>query len=106
MVHALAAPFSETSAIPNWVSPVGVRSLNQLMRSLPPNAIVSAWFPIVAHVDHRPQIYMWPIPFARSYWGFEKHSGQPLAAVRHVQFLLLPMKLNSVDIPGVFKKIE
>ena len=76
------------------------------MRSLPPNAIVSAWFPIVAHVDHRPQIHMWPNPFARSYWGFEKHSGQPLAAVRHVQFLLLPMKLNSVDIPGVFKKIE
>ena len=101
-----AAPFSAATVAPAWVSAAGVRSLNQLERSLPPNAAVSAWLPIVAHVDHRPRVYLWPNPFAQYYWGFQNHSGQPLPAAHDVQYLLLPMKLSSVDFPGVFKKIS
>ncbi len=99
------APFSTATIMPPWVTPSGVRALNYLERSLPPDAVVSAWYPIVAHVDHRPEVYMWPNPFAQSYWGLQNHSGKPLPVSAQVQYLLLPTKLSSIDFPGLFHKI-
>ncbi len=101
-----AAPFSQLTTASPWVTPSGVRALNHLEQSLPPNAVVSAWYPIVAHVDHRTQVYMWPNPFAQYYWGFQNHSGRRLPVARNVQYLLLPIKLSSDDFPGLFMKLK
>jgi len=37
-------------------------ALNTLEKKIPPNAVVSAWYPLVSHVDNRSQIYVWPTP--------------------------------------------
>ncbi len=91
------APFSEHS-YPHWnPSSPKVHEIDAVLRELPPHAVVSAWYPIVSHIDHRTRVYMWPTPFAAHYWGLYRHEGERLPFAGDVQYLVLPSPLTGTD---------
>ena len=84
------APFS-VHRYPHW-SPASpeVQAINEVERALPPHAVVSAWYPYVAHIDHRVRVYMWPTPFYAVDWHLYHHPGARLPFASQVQYLFLP----------------
>jgi hypothetical protein len=99
------APWSSNHVVNYTVSSTGIQGLNTLENQIPPNAVVAAWYPLVSHVDHRAQIYVWPTPFSAANWGVLNDTGQRLAVASQVQYLLLPIPLNSSEDVGVFNHI-
>ncbi len=99
------APWSSNHVVNYTVSSTGVQGLNTLEKELSPDAVVSAWYPLVAHVDHRAQVYVWPTPFSAANWGLMNDTGQRLPVASQVQYLLLPIPLNSSEDIGVFNRI-
>ena len=85
------APFSfNTYPHQSTSSPV-VEDANLVIQHLPPNATVSAWYPLVSHIDHRTRIYMWPTPFSAKYWDRYQFDGRRLPFADQVQYLVLPV---------------
>lgn len=84
------APFSLHSYPHQSTSSPAVRDANAVIAHIPPEAVISAWYPYVAHVDHRTRIYMWPTPFAAKFWGLYQQEGQRLPFANQVQYVLLP----------------
>ena len=101
------APFSENTSVSQW-SPTSstVRSFTSLENRIPANAIVSAWFLFVPHLDHRTQIYLWPTPFDSQNYGLFHNNGERLAFASSVQYLVLPVALDSSDDASVFAQIS
>jgi uncharacterized membrane protein len=99
------APFSSNHVFTYTVSPAGMQGLNSLEQQLPANAAVAAWYPLVAHIDHRTQVYVWPTPFSASDWGVANQTGERLPVASQVQYLLLPVPLTSSEDPDVFAQI-
>ena len=66
-------------------------------RAVPPNAVVSAYYPYVAHLDHRTRIYQWPTPFSAQYWGLYTQEGQRLPFADQVQYVVLPSDLSTIS---------
>ena len=91
------APFSLNSYPYASTSSPEVLDANAVIKDLPPNAVVSAWYPYVAHVDHRTRVYMFPTPFSAQYWDTFKQEGQRLPFADQVQYLLLPAGLTGQD---------
>jgi uncharacterized membrane protein len=88
------APFSHhTYPHANPASPQ-VQAINAVLKDVPPHAVVSAYYPYVAHLDHRTKIYEWPNPFAAQYWGLYTQEGQRLPFAGTVQYLVLPLPVN------------
>jgi uncharacterized membrane protein len=91
------APFSEHT-YPHWSpSSPEVADINAALKALPPHAVVSAYYPYVAHIDHRTRVYMWPTPFAAKYWGLYTEEGQRLPFAGQIQYLALPTDLTGSD---------
>ena len=84
------APFSLHSYPHQSTSSPAVRDANAVIARIPPDAVVSAWYPYVSHIDHRTRIYMWPTPFAAKYWDTYHQEGQRLPFAGQIQYLLLP----------------
>ena len=84
------APFSFNTYPHQSTSSPAVQDANAVIRHLPPNAIVSAWYPYVSHIDHRTRIYMWPTPFSAKFWDRYQFDGRRLPFADQVQYLLLP----------------
>jgi hypothetical protein len=91
------APFSRP--IYPHMSPTSPQTLgiNAVLRDVPPNAVVSAYYPFVAHLDHRTRIYQWPTPFSARYWGLYTEEGQPLPLANQVQYVVLPADLANIS---------
>ncbi len=88
------APFSrQTYPHMNPASPQAL-AINAVLRDVPPNAVVSAYYPYVAHLDHRTRIYEWPTPFAAQYWGLYTQEGQRLPFAGTIQYLVLPLPVD------------
>lgn len=101
------APFSSATAVSQW-SPTSatVRSFAQLEHRIPANAVVSAWYLFVPHLDQRTQIYLWPTPFDTQNYGLFKNDGARLPVASQVQFLVLPVALDAADDTSVFAGIS
>ena len=84
------APFSMNDYPHQSTSSPAVRDAYAVMAHLPPNAVVSAWYPFVSHIDHRTRIYMWPTPFSAKFWGLYKQEGQRLAFADQIRYVLMP----------------
>lgn len=82
-----------------------VRDINTVIGALPPDAVVSAYYPYVAHIDHRTRIYMWPTPFKAQYWGLYTQEGQRLPFANQIQWLVLPTDLSTADGAATFASI-
>jgi uncharacterized membrane protein len=100
------APFSDNQVVTYTVAPTSIQGLNYLEKELPPNAVVSAWYPLVSHIDDRAQIYVWPTPFYAENWGAGTDTGARLSVASQVQYLLLPIPLDSGTDPSVLKSIS
>jgi uncharacterized membrane protein len=77
-------------------SPSGqsVPHLKKAIAMIPDDAVVSAFYGYVPHVDHREEIYMFPNPFHASYWGTFKQEGQRLPQADRVEYILVPTVLD------------
>jgi uncharacterized membrane protein len=91
-------PISVGSTYPH-LDPSGpaVAEINAVRAALPPDAVVSAYYAYVAHVDHRLRAYQWPTPFRAQYWGLYTEEGQRLSFAGEVQYLFLPTHLAGSD---------
>ena len=105
------APFS-LHKYPHW-SPNSpeVQDINAVEKALPPDAVVSAWYPYVAHIDHRVRVYMWPTPFYAVDWHLYHHPGARLPFAGQVQYLFLPAGGGGspqvfASIAGKFRVVE
>jgi uncharacterized membrane protein len=98
------APFSNHTYPHLSPSSPEVADINGALRALPRQAVVSAYYPYVAHIDHRTRIYMWPTPFAAQYWGLYTQEGQRLSFAGQIQYLVLPAALTGTD-ANVFASI-
>ena len=101
-------PFSRDSFYPtDWNLPSStIRAATYLETRLPPNAVVSAWYPFVSHIDHRIQVYVWPTPFSAIYWGLGTNNGGRLPFAGQVKFLILPVVLVPGNYRAVFASIS
>jgi uncharacterized membrane protein len=98
------APFSRQT-YPHWdPSSPQVAAINTVERALPANAVVSAYYPYVSHLDHRTRIYLWPTPFRAEYWDRFESEGQRLPFADQIQYLMLPTDLSGPD-AAVFASI-
>ena len=91
------APFSRQSYPHANPSSAQVTEINSVLRLVPANAVVSAYYPYVAHLDHRIRIYQWPTPFRAQYWGLYRQEGQRLSFADQVQYVVLPVDLSPAD---------
>lgn len=98
-------PFSVHNTIP-YRSPndSAVTAIDKVKDVLPPNAVVSAYYSFVPHIDHRTRIYMWPTPFSAASWKTFKQEGQRLPEADDVEYLMLPTVLD--DHPSVLAQIR
>jgi len=99
------APFSANKVGAGWVPTRSIKALAYVEKGLPANAVVAAWYPLVPHIDHRDQVYVWPTPFYASNWGTTNDTGARLPVASQVQYLLLPTALSAPDHADVFKQI-
>ncbi len=99
------APFSRNTYPHLSTSSPEVHDINAVLATIPPNAIVSAYYPYVSHIDHRTRIYMWPTPFAAKYWGLYQQEGERLPFADQIQYLALPTDLTGDD-AAVFASIS
>jgi uncharacterized membrane protein len=91
------APFSRYEYPHLNPSSPEVAAINGVLGRVPPDAVVSASYPYVAHLDHRVRIYQWPTPFRATYWGLYNQEGQRLPFAGQVQYLVIPTLLYGVD---------
>lgn len=70
-----------------------VRELAKLVRMVPAGVGVSAGFNVVPHLAHRDQIYTWPNPWIRSYYGTS--DTQPPEYPSSIQYIVLDLAENS-----------
>lgn len=100
------APFSRNPTYPHLApSDPTTLAINQVLKDVPPNAVVSAAYPYVSHLDHRTRIYQWPTPFRATYWYLYKQEGERLPFANQVQYLVIPLQLDPSDRP-VFNSIS
>jgi uncharacterized membrane protein len=74
-----------------------VHDINAVLSALPPNAVVSAHYDYITHVDHRVRVYQWPTPFKASYWGLLKQEGQRLPFADQVQYVFVPLTMDKAN---------
>jgi uncharacterized membrane protein len=100
------SPFSRHPVYPHMApnDPVTIE-INKVLKDVPPNAVVSAQYLFVPHLDHRTRIYQWPTPFRATYWYLYTQEGQRLPFANQVQYLVLPLQLAPSDQP-VFDSIS
>jgi uncharacterized membrane protein len=99
-------PAISQNKIPHWKpSNPQVHDINAVLSALPPNAVVSAQYSFVTHVDHRTRVYEWPVPFKAEYWGLLNQEGQRLPFANQVQYLFIPVSLDP-DTAPVFRQIK
>jgi uncharacterized membrane protein len=91
------APFSRQSYPHTDPHSAQVAAIDSVLRLVPANAVVSAYYPYVAHLDHRTRIYQWPTPFRAEYWGLYRQEGQRLPFAGEIQYLVVPADLSPSD---------
>jgi hypothetical protein len=91
------APFSRQSYPHADPRSAQVAAIDSVLRLVPPHAVVSAYYPYVAHLDHRTRIYQWPTPFRAEYWGLYRQEGQRLPFASEVRYVVVPEDLSPSD---------
>jgi uncharacterized membrane protein len=82
-----------------------VAAIDRLLRNVPPSAVVSAYYPLISHLDHRVGAYQWPTPFRATYWGLYTQEGQRLPFAGMVEYLVIPSDPTGTD-ETVFQSIS
>ena len=89
-----ATPFSRQDppiADPNYPT---IPYIQRAIGLIPDDAVVSAHYAYVPHVDHRKKIYMFPTPFKAIYWGTFKQEGKRIPEADTVEYVFVPAQLD------------
>ena len=93
-----ALPLISANKVPHWKPQDSqVHDINAVIAALPPDAVVSAHYEMVSHLDHRDRAYQWPTPFRAQYWGVWTQEGQRLPFADDVRYVVLPVQLSPED---------
>ena len=66
-----------------------------IAKLVPRNAVVSAFYGYVPHLEHRVEIYQFPVPFRAIYWGTLDQEGKPLPErIARIEYLMVPSDLG------------
>lgn len=98
-------PLGRNEAVIASPSGNSVPHLNTAIGMIPDDAVVSAFYSYVPHVDHRKEIYMFPTPFRAAYWGTFQQEGQRLPEADRVEYILLPTALDA-ELKAVFDRVR
>ncbi len=90
-------PFSRDTYPHLDPSSAAVAQINEVRAAIPPDAVISAYYGYVSHVDHRLRCYLWPTPFRAQYWDLYTQEGQRLPFAGQVRYLFLPTTLSPSD---------
>lgn len=73
------------------------RAMREVVKRVPTGASVSASYNVVPHLTHRREIYEWPNPWVRSYFGISET--EPPLRPERVDYLALDRGLNPAHLP-------
>jgi hypothetical protein len=59
--------------------------------------VVSAHYRFVTHLEHRLEIYEFPVPWKARNWGTFEQEGQRLPEADRVQYVVVPVPLEASD---------
>lgn len=78
----------------------------EIIRGLPPDAVLSVYDPLTTHLAHRKEIYFFPNPFRAVYYGVDASlSGERLPAADRVDFVVLP-RVMSKDLMADWARLK
>jgi uncharacterized membrane protein len=88
-------PFARTQ-LPKWTpAHPAVAAAHDAMNEVPPDAVVSAYHTLTAHMARRERIYVFPTPYRRVLYGADVFAkGDRLDFAQEVQFVVLPRELD------------
>ncbi len=88
-------PFARTQ-LPKWTpAHPAVEAAHAAMNEVPPDAVVSAYHTLTAHMARRERIYVFPTPYRRVLYGADVFAkGDRLDFAQEVQFVVLPRELD------------
>lgn len=89
--HSLAA---QPRATLGAEAPLAV-SARDIITSIPDDAVISVFDPLVTFLAHRKEVYFFPNPFRALYYGVDSSlEGKRLPAADRVEYVVLPRNLN------------
>ena len=71
-------------------SAVNISYVEKAIAVIPKDASVSSWYGYAVHLDHRREIYDFPVPWVAQYWGDLKHEGERLPQADHIDYVIIP----------------
>lgn len=91
----------------------GFVTWREAVAAVPDDAVVSAHYRFVTHLEHRREIYEFPVPWRARNWGTFEHEGQPLPArAARVEYVVLPLPMDpsdqavfDADVAGDFREV-
>jgi uncharacterized membrane protein len=88
-------PLARTQ-LPKWTpAHPTVAAAHDAMNEVPPDAVVSAYHTLTAHMARRERIYVFPTPYRRVLYGADVFAkGDRLNFAQEVQFVVLPRELD------------
>jgi hypothetical protein len=84
----------------------GARAVNHAISLIPPEASVAALYSYVPHLDHRREIYDFPVPFKAQNWGTFKQEGQRLPQADHVDYVVVPPVMPDIATERILEEIR
>jgi uncharacterized membrane protein len=99
------APFSNHTYPYLSTSDPEVVDINRVVAQVPTHAVITAFYPYVAHIDHRTRIYQFPVPFEAQYWNTFKQEGQRLSFVDQIQYVMIPTNLDG-QLAGIWAGVS
>ena len=89
-----ATPFSRQDppiADPSYPT---IPYIHRAIDLIPDDAVVSAHYAYVPHVDHREKIYMFPTPFKAIYWRTFEQEGKRIPEADTIEYVFVPAQLD------------
>jgi uncharacterized membrane protein len=76
-------------------APIAVAG-RDILKMLPPDAVVSLYDPLTTHAAHRSEVYFFPNPFSTLYYGLnDQKVGERLPAADRVEYVVLPRYMST-----------
>ena len=83
-----------------------VAAIDRALTHVPSGAVISAYYSYVPHLDHRRQVYEFPVPWHAQYWGTFKQEGQRLPQADDVDYVIVPPTIPDDMSQGVLDSLR
>ncbi|MBA3655214.1 MAG: DUF2079 domain-containing protein [Actinobacteria bacterium] len=83
-----------------------VGPIHHLLAKIPAGAAVSSHYSFVTHLDHRDEIYEFPVPWYSQNWGDGRRNGALLPQSRHVDYIVIVESVLNDRDRGILRGLE